>query len=563
MSTFTTKHFLVAGLCSVAVGLTACTDNDNNAEASVPAVEKKKPNILFIMADDLGYSDLGAFGGEISTPNIDALASTGRILTDYHTAQACSPTRSQLLSGTDHHLAGIGSMAESINDHVRGADGYEGYLNDKVLSLPQILKDNGYHTYIAGKWHLGLTPQYGPKARGFERSFVLLQGYDLHYKDKPASVQRPGTYTEDGQAVELPDGFFSTNYYTDKLLDYLSSNKDDKPFFAYAAYTAPHWPLQAPDEFIAKYKGKYDAGYDAIRTQRLARQKQLGILPVDFQPAAPLATANTPGNAGSWNELTDDQKKIEARKMEVYAAMVENLDYNVGRIIAELKKNGQYDNTLIFFVSDNGAEGFPRNANGFDNSLDNIGKPSSYVSIGPRWAEVSSTPFHLWKLTAGEGAVLSPAIIKLPSQTKAENINTSFTSVKDVSPTILEIAQINNPGSQYNGKTVHPITGKSWLSLLQNKTSTVYGDNFVFADELHGNQYVRTANWKLALQAPYQGKHIFGTGDWELYDIKTDRAERNNVAAQHPDIVADLKAKYAQYAGQNGVKPFFGQQQPK
>ncbi|RYE11767.1 MAG: trypsin-like serine protease, partial [Sphingobacteriales bacterium] len=208
--------------------------------------------------------------------------------------------------------------------------------------------------------------------------------------------------------------------------------------------------------------------------------------------------------------LSDEQKKVEARKMEVYAAMIENLDYNVGRIIATLKKNGQYDNTLIFFVSDNGAEGFPRNANGFDNSLNNIGKPTSYVSIGPRWAEVSSTPFHLWKLTAGEGAVLSPAIIKLPSQNKAQSINTSFTSVKDISPTILEIAQISNPGSQYNGKTVHPITGKSWLSLLQNKTSTVYGDNFVFGDELHGNQYVRTANWKLELQAPYQGKNILG-----------------------------------------------------
>ncbi len=550
------KTLLALSLFIATVGLSACNSDDNDDNAVV--LEKKKPNILFIMADDLGYSDLGAFGGEISTPNIDALAKEGRILTDYHTAPACSPTRSQLLSGTDHHLAGIGSMAEALRPHLVGKPGYEGYLNDKSLSLAEILKDNNYHTYMTGKWHLGLTEQYGPKARGFEKSFVLLQGYDLHFKDKPAAVTRPGSYTEDGRAVELPDGYFSTNYFTDKLISYIDANaKDDKPFFAYAAYTAPHWPLQAPADFIDRYKGRYDVGYDVIRNARLSRQKQLGIIPADFQPAAPVSSAIAPNQAGLWSELSAEQKKFEARKMEVYAAMVENLDYNVGRLITHLKQTGKYDNTLIFFVSDNGAEGFPRSAGGFNNAVENIGTATSYVTIGPRWAEVSSTPFHLWKLTAGEGAVLAPAIVRLPNQSAAKPINTSFASVKDVTPTVLEIANIANPGSSYKGKTVNPMTGVSWLSVLQDKKTTIRDADYVFGDELHGNKYLRTDKWKIALQAPYQGNSTLGTGDWELYDIKTDRSERNDLSSQRPEVLAELKQAYAKYEQENGVQPYF------
>lgn len=537
------------------LNLTACNDGDHDSNA---VITPKKPNVLFIMADDLGYSDLGAFGGEISTPNLDALTQEGRILTDYHTAPTCSPTRSQLLSGTDHHQAGIGAMAELTPAHLKGQTGYEGYLNNRSLSLAEVLRDNGYRTYISGKWHLGLTPETNAVAKGFDHSFTLLQGLDLHFKQNPSLYNRAGqaTYTEDGQKVaitDLPDNFFSSDYYTDKLIQYLDSGKNSgKPFFAYAAYTAPHWPIQAPVQYSNKYKGRYDLGYEQIRNARIARQKQLGIIPANFDAAEPLNTAQIP-NYPKWNELTAEQKAFEARKMEVYAGMVENLDHNIGRLIAYLKANGQYENTLIFFVSDNGAEGFVRGSygteTGFDTSLAAVGNANSYHYIGPRWAEVSAAPFHLWKDTAGEGATTAPAIVKLPNQKKSETTYQGFASVLDVLPTVLEYANITVPKDQYNGRKINNPTGISWKSTLENKTSSIRSADFSFADELHGSKYAKQGDWKIALQ----GKPILGTGKWELYNLKNDRGERVNLADSNPEQVAKLVDVYNKYTQQNGV----------
>jgi arylsulfatase len=411
--------FSTLSIALFSLSISACSNDSDHSNTVVET--KKQPNILFIMADDLGYSDLGAFGGEIHTPNIDELTRAGRILTDYHTAPTCSPTRSQLISGTDHHLAGIGAMAELTPEHLKGQPGYEGYLNERSLSIAEVLKDNGYRTYISGKWHLGLTDATNAHAKGFDHSFTLLQGLDLHFKQAPSAYKRNATYTEDGKQVpisSLPDDFFSTNYFTDKLISYIESGKNSgKPFFAYAAYTAPHWPLQAPAEYRDRYRGVYDAGYDVIRDARIARQKQLGLIPANFKAAEPIATQNAPQKYGKWNELSTEQKALEARRMEIYAGMVENLDANIGRVIQYLKRNNLYDNTLIFFVSDNGAEGFIRGnygaESGFDNSVNNVGTSSSYHYVGPRWAEVSAAPFHLWKDTAGEGATTAPAIVKL------------------------------------------------------------------------------------------------------------------------------------------------------
>lgn len=551
--------FTTLSIALFSLSISACNNNDSDHSNTVVET-KKQPNILFIMADDLGYSDLGAFGGEIRTPNIDALTKEGRILTDYHTAPTCSPTRSQLISGTDHHLAGIGAMAELTPAHLKGQPGYEGYLNERSLSIAEVLKDNGYRTYISGKWHLGLTAETNAHVKGFDHSFTLLQGLDLHFKQAPSAYKRNATYTEDGQVVPisaLPDDFFSTNYFTDKLISYLESGKNSgKPFFAYAAYTAPHWPLQAPTEYRDRYRGVYDAGYDVIRNGRIARQKQLGLIPANFTAAEPIATQNAPQKYGKWNELSTEQKALEARRMEIYAGMVENLDANIGRVIEYLKRNNLYENTLIFFVSDNGAEGFIRGSygaeSGFDNRVNNVGTSSSYHYVGPRWAEVSAAPFHLWKDTAGEGATTAPAIVKLPHQNKAQATYHGFASVLDVFPTVLDYANIAVPQGQYKGRQINTPSGYSWRSVLENKAQTIRPVNFSFADELHGSKYARQGDWKIALQ----GKAELGTGTWELYNLKNDRGETQNIAENNPAKLQELLDVYNKYTKKNGVKEY-------
>lgn len=552
---------LTFGISIFFLGLSLSACNNDDSSSSEPSVQTKaQPNVLFIMADDLGYSDLGAFGSEIHTPNLDALAGDGRILSDYHTAPTCSPTRSQLISGTDHHQAGIGAMAELTPAHLKGQPGYEGYLNERSLSIAQVLKDNGYQTFISGKWHLGLTPETNAHAKGFDHSFTLLQGLDHNFKQAPAAFKRTATYTEDGQKVDiasLPDDFFSTNYFTDKLLTYLEKNqKSGKPFFAYAAYTAPHWPIQAPAEYRDRYKGVYDVGYEVIRNNRIAQQKKLGIIPANFTPAIPLETQKIPHNYGKWNELTTEQKALEARRMEVYAGMIENLDFNVGRVIQYLKKTGQYENTLIFFVSDNGAEGFNRSPygaeSGFDNSLANVGTQTSYHHVGPRWAEVSAAPFHLWKDTAAEGATTAPAIVKYPHQKQRKEVHQSFASVLDVFPTVLDYANIAVPQGEYKGRAINTPSGYSWRAVLENKAQSIRPENFSFADELHGNKYARLGEWKIALES----RTNLGSGNWQLYNLKQDRGETTDLAAQHPEKLKELIQVFQDYTVKNGVQEY-------
>lgn len=534
----------------------------NYAETSnsKPNSSKSKPNILLIMADDLGYSDIGAFGSEIHTPNIDALAHDGRIFTDYHTAPSCSPTRAQLLSGTDHHQAGLGAMREARPAHLDNNPGYEGYLNERSLSIAEILKDNGYHTYISGKWHLGMTPETNAKAKGFERSFTLIQGADSHFKNSPEGSARRAIYTLDGARVPIssfPDHYFSTDYYTDKLIEFIDKNKESqKPFFAYAAYTAPHAPIQAPAIYSDKYKGIYNVGYDVIRNARIKKQKELGIISTDLKPANTLDTVSSLPNNKQWQELSPIQKANEARRMEVYAGMIDNLDHNVGRLVAYLKDTNQYDNTLIFFVSDNGPDAgdieFPIPKN-YNNTYESIGTENSYIFLGARWAEVSAAPFHLWKATAGEGATTVPAIVKLPQQLHSENSYQGFTSVLDILPTVLDVANINIPKNQYNGRKINNPTGYSWKKVLENKSSKIRPDNFTFADELHGFKYTKKDGWKIA----YQARANLGTGTWELYNLKNDRGETSNLANSNLNKVKELVETYQQYKKDNGVAEYF------
>lgn len=524
------------------------------AAGNAAAATSSQPNILLILADDLGYSDLGAFGGEINTPQLDTLAKANLQLTSMYAAPTCSPTRSMLMSGTDHHLAGLGTMAEALMPFQKGHPGYEGYLNQQVYSMPQLLQNGGYDTMMVGKWHLGLTPEQGPAARGFQQSFSMLEGGASHFKpraDEPSKIEQVH-YVENGKAVEVPDDFYSTDFYTDKLISYMkNTRKDGKPFFAYAAYTAPHWPLQAPDAYLDKYKGRYDKGYDSVRTARIEQMKKLGLLPADFAAARPIpANPHLPG----WEQLTPEQQQAEARKMEIYAAMVDNLDHNIGRLLDYLRESGQYDNTLIVFMSDNGAAGedhsvwYPHGKH-TDNSLANLGRINSEVDYGVRWAEVSAAPFHLFKSTTAEGGISVPAIVKMPKAMARQGRLSEVARVDDLLPTFLAVAGLPLPAADADK---HAITGKSMLAMLSGKQEQAQQP--VLAGELFGNAYYREGNMKLLGMRPRAG---FGEAPqppkWTLYDLSKDRGETNDLAGAQPEQVKRMQQAWRAYTKQVGV----------
>jgi arylsulfatase A-like enzyme len=525
----------------------------NPTEEISTAAPPKKPNILLIVVDDLGYADLGVFGGEINTPTIDALANTGTLLTNFHAASVCSPTRSMLMSGTDNHLAGLGTMAEGLAPNQRGKPGYEGYLNFRVVSLPTLLRDANYHTYMAGKWHLGLEENISPYARGFERSFALLHGGGGHFNDLGIDIEtKKALYREDKNLVDLPDDFYSTRSYTDKLIEYISSNHgDDKPFFAYLAYTAPHWPLQAPEESIAKYKGKYDAGYDVIHAQRIERMIELGLIPADA-PIAPRLPSEP-----AWDELSDEQKKFEVRMMEIYAAMVDDIDVNIDRLLSYLKGIDELDNTFIFFMSDNGAESAPLHdwpvfgdliKECCNNSYENMGKADSYLYYGQNWGRVSTGPFRAYKGYASEGGVRVPAFANYAGLVKKGATNKSYTSVMDVMPTLLELAAVQHPGEQYQGREILPMQGLSLLPIFDSSKDSIRDKDAWMGAEVFGRRSISQGDWKLLMMEP-----PWGSGEWQLYNLETDPAEQIDLAASEPERMKKMIEFWQQYEADNGL----------
>ena len=520
-----------------------------------------RPNFLVIVADDLGFSDIGAFGGEINTPNLDRLAQAGIRLTDFHSAPACSPTRAMLLTGTDHHVAGIGTMLEMTAPGFAGAPGYEGYLNDRVVALPELLRDAGYQTLMAGKWHLGRTIDRSPWARGFDRSFALLPAGASHYGTVVGGglAAAPTVFTEDDQFVTVGEDFYSSDAYTDTLLRYLGERPQgpqDAPFFAYLPFQAPHWPLQAPWDVIATYRGRYDAGPDALREERLAALTRLGLCPPDVE-AHPVVADGTP----EWADMTDEERAVSARTMEVYAAMVDRMDWNIGRVIDYLDGTGELDNTVVIFLSDNGAEGtiveaMPLRgaeiaaliARHCDNSLDNIGGPTSYTWYGPRWAQAATAPSRLHKAFTTEGGIRVPGFLTWPGFSRQGEIGTAFSTVMDIAPTVLELAGAAHPGTTYRGREVEPMRGRSMLPYLSGQTDAVHDADTGTGWELFGRRAIRQGDWKaLYLPAPY------GPGAWQLYDLSRDPGEVHDLAAARPDKLADLLELWDRYVEDNGV----------
>ncbi len=525
------------------------------AETIVPAASPtadSRPNILYILADDLGYSDLGIFGGEIPTPNLDALAANGLLLTEFYANLTCSPTRAELMSGMDSHLAGLGVMGAPVREDHKNQSGYLGYLNFRVASLADLLTDAGYNTYMTGKWHLGAEVETGPRARGFKKSFVSLDGA-AHLGGWDWRGPQPADYRDGDELVHVEDDFYTTRFYTERMLQYIEEDRaDGKPFFAYLAYTAPHWPLQAPKESIARFKGKYDAGYEALYASRFARSKELGLIPTDAEPIPD--TRYNP----RWDTLSTDAKQIEARHMEIYAAMVSDLDTYIGQVITYLKEIGEFDNTFIMFMSDNGAESSRRDlappirdliGTAYDHSLENLGSATSYIMYGANWASASATPFFRHKATAFEGGIHVPAFVHYSGKVMAASRSSGFGTVMDLLPTFLALAGTEHPGTSYRGQEVLPATGRSLLPLLTGEVDAVHPAEEVIGWELNGHRSVRQGEWKIVWdQAVPADQHR-----WQMFNIDQDPFEQNDLSITMPEKFAEMLKHWDEYAAASGV----------
>lgn len=537
------------------VAMATLSSSCHEQSAKNPGTIKAPVNILLVVADDLGFSDITPFGGNMHTPTLDSFATQGMLFSNFHVQATCSPTRSSLLTGNDNHIAGLGIMSELDYPELNALNlpGYSGHLSDLVVTLPELLKENGYHTYMTGKWHLGEGPGKDPHDRGFEESFIMGTGGGSHWNDlKALSPLQHVSYTRNGIEVAPPADFYSSKNYTDSLLSFINNNRSDKkPFFAYLSYTAVHDPLHAPEDYIKKYRGRFDEGWDSLWTLRLKNLQSLGIVPANLDrfsknPAIP-----------AWSKLTKEQKEEFARDMEVYAAMLDYMDMSIGRVFDYLKKEGLYDNTMIVFMSDNGANGalaatYPGNDDGkylgtFDNRLENRGLKNSYVEMGPGWAQASSAPYRLFKTFTSEGGIKSPLIIKLPGDMKNRGQwNSSFAHVTDLMPTILELTGTSYP-KQWKGKQIHPLIGKSLVPVLHGDSASVHTNDGIGWELFEMKAYIK-GKWKI-LRLPKP----FGSGEWQLYDLEKDPGETTDLSKQYPGIKEDMLKGWNSYVQQNNV----------
>ena len=539
------------------------------------AFAAKRPNIIIAMADDMGWSDIGCYGGEINTPNLDTLADNGVRFTQFYNTGRCCPTRATLLSGTYAHQAGVGHMMNP-----RNLPGYKGDLNKTVRTIAEVRKTAGYSTYMAGKWHVTPKIQPGgprdnwPRQRGFDRFYGTIHGAGSFFD--PNSLTRENT-----QVSPLTDEDYQpkgTYYYTDAISDhaarYIREHKGDQPFFIYVAYTAPHWPMHALPKDIAKYKGKYDAGWDAMRRARYERQLKMGLI----DPQCKL-TARDP-KAPKWED--SENKDWELRLMEVYAAMVDSLDQGMGRVVTALKESGQYDNTLILFLADNGgcAEGMGRRQ-GIQYKDKNpeqlkpmtkgelqtdmipkrtrdgrvlrqgtevmAGGPDSYHGYGLAWANASNTPFREYKHWVHEGGISSPLIAHWPSGINAKRrgkLEKQPGHLIDLMATCVDLGHATYP-KKVGSTEIVPMQGTSLAPAFNGKN--IGRKNPIFWEH-EGNRAMRDGKWKLVAKG--------ATGPWELYDIKADRTELNNLAEKQPKRLKRMATQWESWAVAALAKPW-------
>lgn len=533
-----------------------------------------RPNIIIMMSDDMGFSDIGCYGGEIQTPNLDSLANNGVRFTQFYNTARCCPTRASLLTGLHPHQAGIGHMMED-----RGLEGYRGNLNHQCVTIPEALKSAGYRSYAVGKWHVTpghtartLTNRFNwPLQRGFDRYYGTIHGAGSYWD--PSALVRDNNLITPFNDPEYPSqNYFYTDAISDHAVRFITEHARDHgsvPFFMYVAYTAAHWPLHAKEPDIAKYKGRYDSGYQAIRNERLAKQVKLGLLPSSTKPSP---------TVGDWNAVKN--REFETRCMEVYAATIDCMDQGVGRILATLKQEGKLENTVIMFLQDNGgcAEPIGRGPNAPQRSAAPTLSPMSpaefqfgsipkqtrdgypvrqgygvmpgpkdtYISYGREWANVSNTPFREYKHWVHEGGISTPLIVHWPAglpKAQAGKLVRDPAQLPDIMATCIEVAQASYP-STYKGNAITPLEGRSFLAAARGQPST--RDALYWEHE--GNRAVRMGDWKLVAKGPQAA--------WELYNLAVDRTELNDLASQEPARVQAMSAKWNAWAHRAKVLPW-------
>ncbi|CAN5238237.1 hypothetical protein BH11PLA2_BH11PLA2_09600 [soil metagenome] len=512
----------------------------------------ERPNILIILADDLGYADVGCYGSEIATPNLDSLAESGVRFRQFYNCARCCPTRAALVTGLHPHQAGVGNMNTDAN-----LPGFRGWPQPNTVTIAEVLKSAGYHTSMVGKWHLSMNgkPPH-PTDRGFDEFYGMIGGFNSCFDETPHYSRLPA---ERVKRVYKPNEFYSTAAFADYSLDFLAeARKAHKPFFQYLAFNAPHFPLQARPADIAKYKDVYSKGWDAIREERLTKQKKLGVIAesVALTPRSPFTTRkdfHRTGDNPTWDTLESDRKADLARRMAIFAAMVDSMDQAIGKVVKDLKDHGQFDNTLIVFLSDNGAcaewdpFGFdgssgPKNILHTGDKLNSMGSASTYHSYGSGWANAGCTPFRQYKHYNHEGGIRTPCIVSWPQGVPAKGeFRDQVGHVIDLMSTCVDVGQAKYP-AKFGEHAITPCEGISLKPAFAN--DPLIRDHLGWEHEL--NKALRAGDWKLVAKA---------SQPWELYDMKADPTEMVNMATMDPQRVKDLSAKWDAWATRCHVLP--------
>lgn len=533
--------------------LAACALMALSLFPSAVTSQEQPPNILVVVVDDAGFMDFGAYGSDTATPTIDGLAQDGAMLTRFYATPQCGPSRASLLTGQDNHSIGMGSIAEVMNDDMRALPAYSLTWADDQATIATLLRDAGYQTFATGKWGIGHIGQNLPPRFGFDRSWVLdstgssnfnTKSYLPHYKEMK--------WFEDGTQVALPEDFYSSRNIVDKMISYVEASDPDRPFFGYLAFQAIHIPLQVSTEYIDRYNGVFDRGWEVMRQERLERAIDLGLVPETT------TLADWPPNTRRWDDLTAEEKRYWARVMQVNAGMMEAADFHLGRLLDHLDDTGKLDNTIVVVVSDNGPEsatlgktselptllielGFML-SEGWDTDYDNLGQPGSIAAIGHEWAAVSAAPLHLFKFSAGEGGMRVPFVIAGPGIAPV-GITDARAQLSDIAPTLLDAAGLDYAADAFHGRSLMPV--------LSGQADQVYGETDAMPFEVSGTSALYRGNWKITKTPP-----PFHDGVWRLFDLSVDPGETNDLSAAHPELFADMRAEYDRYASEAGVYDF-------